>query len=519
MPYMMGVDVGTTGTRAIIVRPDGHVVAAALADHQPMRMAQPGWAEQDPEDWWQAAVSAIRSAVKQAELKGSDIAAVGLSGQMHGVVLLDNTRSVLRPSLIWCDQRSQAQCDWITNKVGASRLIQLTSNPALTGFSAPKILWVRDHEPKIYERAAHFLLPKDFVRFRLTGEFATDVSDASGTLLFDVTHRRWSNEMLAALEMDEKILPRAFESPEFTGHISRETALVTGLSAGTPVVAGAGDQAASAVGNGIVLPGLTSATLGTSGVIFSYTDKPKLDPHGRIHTFCHAVPGKWHVMGVTQGAGLSLRWFKDQFGHSEAWYARQLGVDVYDLIIQEAEKIAPGSDGLLFLPYLMGERTPHLDARARGMWFGLTAAHTRGHMIRSILEGVAFSLRDSLEIFKELGIPVEEIRASGGGSRSFLWREIQADIYGKELVILRESEGSAYGAALLAGVGAGIYASVEESARHAIQVRDRMTPKKASVEAYNRQYEVYRSLYPAVQKLAHQLGGISAAASGDQAGN
>jgi xylulokinase len=514
----MGIDVGTTGTRAIIVRPDGQVVAAALADHQPMRMEQPGWAEQDPEDWWQAAVSAVRGALTQAELKGSDIAAVGLSGQMHGVVLLDNTRSVLRPSLIWCDQRSQVQCDWITKKVGADRLIQLTSNPALTGFSAPKILWVRDHEPNIYERAAHFLLPKDFVRFRLTGEFATDVSDASGTLLFDVTHRRWSSEMLAALEMDAKILPRAFESPEFTGQISRQTALVTGLAAGTPVVAGAGDQAASAVGNGIVLPGLTSATLGTSGVIFSYTDKPKLDPRGRIHTFCHAVPGKWHVMGVTQGAGLSLRWFKDQFGVAEAWYARQVGVDVYDLIIQEAEKIAPGSNGLLFLPYLMGERTPHLDPQARGMWFGLTAGHTRGHLIRSILEGVAFSLRDSLEIFKELEIPVEEIRASGGGSRSFLWREIQADIFGKDLVILRESEGSAYGAALLAGVGAKIYSTVEESARQAIQVRDRMTPKKANIEIYDRQYEIYRSLYPTVQKLAHQLGEISAAGAADRSG-
>src|SRR5579862_190450 len=509
MPYMMGIDVGTTGTRAIIVRPDGHVVAAALADHQPMRMEQPGWAEQDPEDWWQAAVSAVRGALNQAELKGSDIAAVGLSGQMHGVVLLDNTRAVLRPSLIWCDQRSQSQCDWITNKVGAARLIQLTSNPALTGFSAPKMLWVRDHEPKVYERVAHFLLPKDFVRFRLTGEFATDVSDASGTLLFDVTHRRWSNEMLAALEMDANILPRAFESPEFTGKISRETALVTGLAAGTPVVAGAGDQAASAVGNGIVLPGLTSATLGTSGVIFSYTDKPKLDPRGRIHTFCHAVPGKWHVMGVTQGAGLSLRWFRDQFGNSEAWYARQLGVDVYDLIIQEAEKIAPGSDGLLFLPYLMGERTPHLDAQARGMWFGLTASHTRGHLIRAILEGVAFSLRDSLEIFQELNIPVSQIRASGGGSRNALWRQIQADIYGKDLVTLRESEGSAYGAALLAGVGGGIYRSVEEAAKEAIQIRESVLPDRENMQRYDQLYQVYRKLYPAVRELAHQLARFS----------
>jgi xylulokinase len=392
--------------------------------------------------------------------------------------------------------------------VGAEQLIQYVSNPALTGFSAPKILWVRDNEPKLYERVAHFLLPKDFVRFRLTGEFATDVSDASGTLLFDVTHRRWSREMLTALDIDPQILPRAFESPEITGEITREVAVLTGLTAGTPVVAGGGDQAASAVGNGIVLPGLTSATLGTSGVIFTYTAAPKLDPRGRIHTFCHAVPGKWHVMGVTQGAGLSLRWFRDNFGYSESWYARQADIDPYDLIIREAERVPPGSDGLLWLPYLMGERTPHLDSQARGMWFGLTASHTRSHLVRSILEGVAFSLRDSLEIFRELGIPVEQIRASGGGSRSFLWRQIQADIYGKELVTLRTSEGSALGAALLAGVGAKIYDSVEESAREAIQVKESMAPKADNVAVYDKYYQVYRALYPAVQELSHTLARI-----------
>jgi xylulokinase len=505
MSYVMGIDVGTTGTRAVIVRADGHVVGAATGDHQPMKMLKPGWAEQDPADWWEATVHAVRAALEAAGLAGGDIAAVGLSGQMHGVVLLDKAHAVLRPALIWCDQRSQAQCDWITEKVGSERLIRLVSNPALTGFSAPKILWVRDNEPEIFEGVAQFLLPKDFVRFRLTGEFATDVSDASGTLLLDVTNRRWSAEMLGALEIDAKILPRVYESPEITGQITRETAVVTGLKAGTPVVGGGGDQASSAVGNGIVLPGLTSATLGTSGVIFTYTDAPKLDPQGRIHTFCHAVPGKWHVMGVTQGAGLSLRWFREQFGHAEAWYARETGADSYDLFMKEAEKSPPGSAGLLWLPYLMGERTPHLDARARGMWFGLTAAHTRAHLIRSILEGVAFSLRDSLEIFRELEIPVEQIRASGGGSRSFLWRQIQADVYGKELVTLRTSEGSAFGAALLAGVGAGIYSSVEESAREAIQIRERMAPIEANVRLYDRQYEVYRHLYPAVRELAHQV--------------
>ncbi len=508
MSYLMGIDVGTTGTRAVIVRPDGHVVGAATGDHQPMRMEKPGWAEQDPQDWWKATLGAIRAAIQQAGAKGTDIAAVGLSGQMHGVVLLDKSHALLRPSLIWCDQRSQAQCDWITSRVGAEKLIQLVSNPALTGFSAPKLLWVRDNEPAIFKRASQFLLPKDFVRFRLTGEFATDVSDASGTLLFDVTHRCWSQQMLSALELDSNLLPRAYESSEITGQITRQTAEVTGLITGTPVVAGGGDQASSAIGNGIVWPGLTSATLGTSGVIFAYTENPKLDPRGRIHTFCHAVPGKWHVMGVTQGAGLSLRWFREQLGAMEAWYARETGVDPYELILREAERIPPGSDGLLFLPYLMGERTPHLDPKARGMWFGLTAAHTRGHLIRSILEGVAFSLRDSLEIFKELGIPVEQIRASGGGSRSPFWRQIQADIFGKELVTVRTAEGSAFGAALLAGVGAKIYSSVQESASQAIHLSERMVPQPENARVYDRQYQVYRSLYPAVQKMSHQLASL-----------
>ncbi|MSV30758.1 MAG: xylulokinase [Bryobacterales bacterium] len=508
MSYVMGIDVGTSGTRAVIVRPDGHVVGAATGDHQPMLMLKPGWAEQEPADWWAATVKAVRGALEAAKLTGEDIAAIGLSGQMHGVVLLDKTNAVLRPSLIWCDQRSQAQCDWITQKVGADRLIQLVSNPALTGFSAPKMLWVRDNEPQIFERTAHFLLPKDYVRFHLTGEFATDVSDASGTLLLDVTNRKWSKEMLSALGIDSSILPRVYESPEVTGEISRETALVTGLKAGTPVVGGGGDQASSAVGNGIVSPGLTSATLGTSGVIFAYTDAPKLDPKGRIHTFCHAVPGKWHVMGVTQGAGLSLRWFRDNFGESEVWKARQKGVDPYDLLIQQAERVPPGSEGVVWLPYLMGERTPHLDAQARGMWFGMTAAHKRGHMIRSILEGVAFSLRDSYEIFKELGIPIEQIRASGGGSRSLAWRQIQADIYGKEVVTLRTSEGSALGAALLAGVAAKTYSSVEESSKQAIVIQDRISPKPANVSLYDRQYAVYRNLYPAVRELSHQLAAL-----------
>ncbi len=506
MSFLMGIDVGTTGTRAVIIRRDGHVIGAAIGDHQPMRMERPSWAEQDPEDWWRATVQAVRAVIGQTGVKASEITAIGLSGQMHGVVLLDDASAVLRPALIWCDQRSQQQCDWITSRVGAEKLRKLALNPALTGFSAPKLLWVREHQPAVYERAAHCLLPKDFVRLRLTGEFATDVSDASGTLLLNVSKRDWSKEILAALGIDRALLPAVHESPEVTGRVTAGASLLTGLKAGTPVAAGAGDQAASAVGNGVVSPGLTSATLGTSGVIFAYTDKPKLDPKGRIHTFCHAVPRKWHVMGVTQGAGLSLRWFRDELGAAETWYAKQVGADPYELILREAEKAPPGSGGLLFLPYLMGERTPHLDPQARGMWFGLTAAHSRAHLIRSILEGVAFSLRDSLEIFAELKIPVSEIRASGGGSRSALWRQIQADVYDREVTSLREAEGSAFGAALLAGVSCRTYDSVDEAAREAIQVKDHIVPNAGNTRLYSEQYQVYRKLYPAVRELAHDLG-------------
>src|SRR5712691_6437466 len=328
MQTLLGIDLGTTGVKAaLFAAEDGHVLADAFVEY-PLFHPYPGWAEQLPIDWWQATVTAIRLCLTSGANVGvqpADVKGIGLSGQMHGVVLLDDEQQVLRPCIIWADQRSEAQCRWITEQVGASKLIELVSNPALTGFSAPKLLWVRDNEPKVYERAAHFLLPKDFVRFHLTGELATEVSDASGTLLLDVAHRCWSKKILSALGIDAKLLPRVYESPEVTGQITRETALVTGLAPGTPVVGGGGDQASSAVGNGIVLPGLTSATLGTSGVIFSYTETPKLDPKGRIHTFCHAVPGKWHVMGVTQGAGLSLRWFRDHFGASEKWLAEQTG--------------------------------------------------------------------------------------------------------------------------------------------------------------------------------------------------
>ncbi|MCD6291802.1 MAG: xylulokinase [Anaerolineae bacterium] len=505
MGYLLGIDVGTGGTRAILVDPATGDVIAGSTDEYPMYTPQPQWAEQDPADWWRATRNAIQGAIAQAGIRAEDIQGIGLTGQMHGIVLLDENDEVLRSSIIWCDQRSQAQCDWITERVGAERLIELTSNPALTGFSAPKLLWVRDHQPDIYAKVRTVLLPKDFIRFKLTGERASEVSDASGTLLFDVTHRRWSQKMLDALDIDPTWLPKVYESPEVTGYVTAQAAKLTGLKEGTPVVGGGGDQAAGAVGNGIVRSGIVSCTVGTSGVVFAYMEQPKLDPKGRVHTFCHAVPGAWHVMGVTQGAGLSLRWFRDRFGGMEQALAPELGVDPYDIIVDEAQRSPAGCEGLIFLPYLMGERTPHLDPDAKGVFFGLTARHTRGDVIRSILEGVAYSLRDSFEILREMSVPVEQVRASGGGARSALWRQIQADVYNKELVTINATEGPAYGAALLAGVGTGTWKTVPEACDATIRIVGRTRPNPDDVSVYNAYYPIYRSLYKSLKPAYDQV--------------
>ncbi len=499
MSYLMGIDIGTGGTRCIIVDEHGHVVAGATGEHAPISSPQPLWAEQDPEDWWRATIAAVRQALAAARLDGAAIRGIGLSGQMHGVVLLDKNHKVLRPSLIWCDQRSQAQCDWIHNTVGRARTIELTCNPALTGFSAPKILWVRDNEPAIFEQARLFLLPKDYIRFRLTGTVASEVSDASGTTLFDVANRQWSKEMLAALQLDPSFVPPVYESYVASASISELAARETGLKAGTPVVGGGGDQAAGGVGNGIVQPGVVSCTIGTSGVVFAFSDKPVLDAKGRVHTFCHAVPGKWHIMGVTQGAGLSLRWFRDNFAGAELQTAFLTGGDSYDLLSKEAARAPAGSEGLIWLPYMMGERTPHLDPNAKGVLFGVTGRHQRFHVIRAIMEGVAYSLRDSFEIFGEMGVPVKQVRASGGGGRSELWRQIQADVFGREIVTINATEGPAYGVALLAGVGTGLWSSVEEACAASIRVVTRQKPDKVNVATYNAFYPTYRALYGALK--------------------
>ena len=498
---LLGIDVGTGGTRAVVVDANGSVVASATAEHAPFVSPQTGWAEQEPADWWRATTEAMRAVLSHDDVSADEIACVGFSGQMHGAVLLDAEENVLRPALIWCDQRTDAQAKAITTLVGASRLIELTANPALTNFTVTKFLWVREHEPELWARFRYFLLPKDYIRLRLTGTRATDVADASGTLLLDVANRRWSDPMLDALEINKNCLPALFESSEITGRVSADGAAATGLREGTPVVAGAGDQAAGAVGMGIVRPGAVSATIGTSGVVFAATDRPALDEKGRVHTFCHAIPGRWHVMGVTQAAGLSLRWFRDRFGLGGEGVTGRGEDEPYELLCNEAAQAPSGSDGVLWAPYLMGERTPHLDPNARAALVGLAANHTRAHVIRAILEGVAFSLRDTLTIFAEMEVPVDNIRLGGGGSRGALWRQIQADTYGREVEILAADEGAAYGAALLAGVGAGAWSTVDEACAQSVRVAARVTPDQSVSTLMNRGYSSYRALYPALRSV------------------
>ncbi len=479
--HFLGLDVGTGGTRAVLVDERGRVVASAESAHAPFRAPEPGWAEQDPEDWWRAAQEAIGGVLAS----GLTVDAVGLTGQMHGAVLLDREGEVLRPSLIWCDQRTGPQCDWLHAELGRERLIELVANPALPNFTLTKLLWVREHEPEVWARVAHVLCPKDYVRYRLTGAYAMDVMEASGTLLLDVAHRRWSREVAQAAGVREEWLPALHESPEICVTVKAGD---TGLRAGTPVVAGAGDQGAGAVGMGITAPGAVSVTLGTSGVVFAATAEPAHDKGGRVHTFCHAVPGRWCVMGVTQAAGLSLRWLRDLVGFLS-----------YDAMTAEAAPVPAGSDGLLWTPYLLGERTPHLDSQARAAFVGLTAAHTRGHLVRAVLEGVAYSQRDSFTLLAEMGVPARGVRLGGGGARSALWREIQAGVYGHTCELLAAEEGGAYGAALLAGVGVGAWASVEAACAQAIEVAQRIVPEPGLVEWYQCGYEAYRRVYPALK--------------------
>jgi xylulokinase len=495
MRHLLGIDIGTSGTKTLICDQRGRVLATAMAEHS-IQTPKPGWSEQDPNEWWSAAGKATKAVLKKAGIKGDAVAAIGLSGQMHGSVFLGDGPKPLRPALLWNDQRTAEQCSQIESKAGGREaLIELVANPALTGFTAPKILWLRRHEPKNHDKTKHILLPKDYIRYRMTGEYATEVSDASGTLLLDVTNRTWSRKLLGLLEIDPALLPRLHESPEITGTLTRDGAAHLGLSPNIPVVGGAGDQAAGAVGNGVVLSGVVSAALGTSGVIFAHSDTPTRDPLGRVHTMCHAIPGKWCVFGCMLSAGGSFQWFRNHLGGEEIQLAKKKKIDPYELLVAQAAGAPAGCDGLFFLPYLTGERCPHPDPFARGGWIGLTTRTTRAMLIRSLLEGVTFGMRDALEIMRGMSIPINQVRASGGGARSDFWRQLQADIYGKPIVLTNAAEGPAYGVALLAGVGIGVWPTVEQACKSSIHQTEKINPKPKTMRRYEKAYATYTKLY------------------------
>ena len=495
---LLGIDASTTGVKALLIDDNGEIVASSTT---PLHLSTPRplWSEQDPHDWWQAAITSIRNVVKEADAE--NIAAIGLTGQMHGLVLLDDAGEVLRPAILWNDQRCAEECDEIRARLGKDRLVQLSGNDALTGFTAPKIVWVRNHEPDVYDRARHVLLPKDYLRYALTHEYAMDKADGSGTLLFDLEKRDWSNEILDALEIPGAWLPPTFEGPEITGRITREAAEATGLREGTPVVAGGGDQSAQAVGVGAIRPGVLAVTMGTSGVVFAATETPLIEPQGRLHAFCHAVPNRWHLMGVMLSAAGSLQWYRDALCPNVS----------FDELVTEAARVPAGSDGLLFLPYLCGERTPHPDPLARGAWIGLTNRHTRGHLTRAVLEGVAFGLKDIFALMLEVGMrDVDQVRVSGGGAKSMLWRQILSDVLDSELVTVNTTEGAAYGAALLAGVAAGVWSDVDTACAQTIRVSERISPDLANVSRYAEMYRQYQSLYPTLRPVSHALSAIEA---------
>lgn len=502
MSVFLGIDIGTSGTKTIAIREEGEILAEASAAH-PAYHPQPLWSEQDPDDWWRTTVKTVRQVVKQAKLKPTDVRAIGLSGQMHGSVFLDKNNNVVRRALLWNDQRTAAECEEIETRAGGRKsLIKMVANPALTGFTAPKILWLRNHEPHNFDKTAKVLLPKDDIRRRLTGEFATEVSDASGMLLLDVAKRDWSKKLLSKLELDRDLFADCFESEEVTGQLTKEAAKTLGLSTDCVVVGGAGDCAANAVGNGIVKQGLLASSLGTSGVMFVHSDEMQFDPNGRLHTFCHAVRGKWHMMGVSLSAAGSLEWFCQQLCQE---LAKGRKVDPFEILNQEAAQVPDGSDGLFFLPYLAGERTPHADPLARGSFVGLTLAHTRGHLARAIMEGVTYALNDSLAIFQDLGVPVRKIRVGGGGAKSPLWRQLQADVFGKKVHRINAEQGPAYGVALLAAVGAGAYRNIQQACAATIHDVDETQTNRAAKKYHAKAFPVFQQLYRSLKDDFHAI--------------
>jgi xylulokinase len=502
---LLGVDISTTGAKALLIDQDGQVVFSATTPLA-LQTPRPLWSEQEPDQWWQGIKESILQVISGAGISAEMIVAIGLTGQMHGLVMLDGSGEVLRPAILWNDQRTGSQCDQIRARIGQKRLIQITGNDALTGFTAPKILWVQENEPDTYAKAQHILLPKDYIRYQLTSEFAMDKAGGSGTVLFDLEKRTWSDEVLAALDIPPEWLPPTFEGPQVTGQVTPRAAAEIGLIAGTPVVGGAGDQAAQAVGVGAVEPGIIALTLGTSGVVFAPTESPLIEPEGRLHAFCHSLPGRWHFMGVMLSAAGSLQWHRDTIAPDLS----------FDELVDETLEIPPGSEGLLFLPYLTGERTPYPDPLARGAWIGLTIRHHRAHLTRAVLEGVAFGLKDSFKLIQEAGLgAIDQVRISGGGAKSQLWRQILADVLDVELVTVNTTEGAAFGAALLAGVGAGLFASVPEACETAIEVTGSTLPSDA-VSAYQDYYPEYRALYPVLEE---QFKAIAAVTNKDNSGS
>lgn len=499
MAVFLGIDVGTSGTKTLAMREDGKVLASATAEY-PLSSPKPGWSEQNPEDWWKATVDSVKKVMKAGKIKAEDVGGIGLSGQMHGSVFLDKSHAVLRPAILWNDQRTAAECADIEKKAGGrDKLIGMVANPALTGFTAPKILWLRKNEPKAYDKTSQILLPKDYVRFRLTGEFATEVSDASGTLLLDVKNRQWCKPLLDKLDISPSLLPKVYESEDVSGKISASAAKLLDLKAGIPVVGGGGDQAAGAVGNGIVKRGVISATMGTSGVVFAHSDELQIDPQGRVHTFCHAVRDKWHVMGVVLSAGGSLQWYRNQLGQNEINAAKKIKTDPYNLLTEQASEAPPGCEGLFFLPYLTGERTPHADPNARGAWIGLSLRHGSAQLIRSVMEGASYAMRDCLEIVNDMKIPIREIRLSGGGARSEFWRQMQSDVYGRRVVTTNAEEGPAYGAALLAAAGTGKYKGVVEACTATIKIVTSTDPQAEAKRIYTKCYPMFGRLYKSLK--------------------
>lgn len=494
MEYLLGIDIGTSGTKSVLFDIDGTTISSKTCEY-PLYQERNGWAEQEPEDWWEATAVGIRFVIEESKVNPKDIKGLGLSGQMHGLVMLDRQGKPLRRSIIWCDQRTGQEVEDMNRLLTPEKLIDITANPALTGFTAAKILWVKKNEPEIYKKCAHILLPKDYIRYKLTGEFATEVSDASGMQLMDVSKREWSDEVLDTLGIDRELLGKMYESPDVTGEVHKEAAMETGLAVGTIVVGGAGDNPAAAIGTGIVSEGSAFTTIGTSGVVYAISDKVAIDKKGRVHTLCASVPGKWTVMSCTQGAGLSLQWLRNNVCSHEVLEAKQKGVDPYEIMTDRAAEVPIGANRLIYLPYLMGERSPHPDPDCRGTFFGLSAIHSRAHLIRAVLEGVAYSQLECVDVFREMGVPIHDMMICGGGARSNLWRQMFADLYQCSVSTIKADQGGALGAAILAGVGAGVYKDLEEACKKLISKKSMNEPIMKNSSEYQNYYQLYKELY------------------------